>query len=141
MSDATLAVSSAQTTTTNLITTIEARPKINDQASLMISTLNSLLQQLSDLSAERTRIGTASELRTSLQPLFISPLETFMSANLTMQKLGQLNTSKTVPTQQLAKENVLAKALVENLRQILSSLGGQPFIPNNLPPGPIVPYG
>ncbi|BDW89604.1 hypothetical protein [Thalassospira tepidiphila] len=139
MPNSTQTISSAEQSTKDLIKTIEARPTLDQQARTMISTLNTLLQKLSDLGNERTRVGVAIDLHTNLQRLYIYPLETFVSANLAMQKLGQLNTAKTATNQQLGSENALAKALIEALRQLLSDLGGAPFVPDDMPPGPIVP--
>ncbi|WP_417811375.1 hypothetical protein [Thalassospira alkalitolerans] len=137
MADITQTIQSAHTQTLALINLIEQRPSIDQQAQGMLSQLNLLLQNLSDLGNDKSRIAAASALQSTMTPLFITPLEYLISMNLNMSKLGPLNRSKTVPDNQALKENALAKGLVANLRDILSSLGGNPFVPNPTPPGPI----
>tara|TARA_R110000868_G_scaffold58122_4_gene179490 strand:+ start:33784 stop:34203 length:420 start_codon:yes stop_codon:yes gene_type:complete len=137
MADITQTIQSAHTQTLALINLIEQRPSIDQQAQGMLSQLNLLLQNLSDLGNDKSRIAAASALQSTMTPLFITPLEYLISMNLNMSKLGPLNRSKTVPDNQALKENALAKGLVANLRDILSSLGGNPFVPNPMPPGPI----
>ena len=137
MADITQTIQSAHTQTLALINLIEQRPSIDQQAQGMLSQLNLLLQNLSDLGNDKSRIAAASALQSTMTPLFITPLEYLISMNLNMSKLGPLNRSKTVPDNQALKENALAKGLVANLRDILSSLGGNPFVPNPMLPGPI----
>ncbi|WP_417814381.1 hypothetical protein [Thalassospira alkalitolerans] len=137
MADITQTIQSAHTQTLALINLIEQRPSIDQQAQGMLSQLNLLQQNLSDLGNDKSRIAAASALQSTMTPLFITPLEYLISMNLNMSKLGPLNRSKTVPDNQALKENALAKGLVANLRDILSSLGGNPFVPNPMPPGPI----
>ncbi|OSQ48067.1 hypothetical protein [Thalassospira alkalitolerans] len=137
MADITQTIQSAHTQTLALINLIEQRPSIDQQAQGMLSQLNLLQQNLSDLGNDKSRIAAASALQSTMTPLFITPLEYLISMNLNMSKLGPLNRSKTVPDNQALKENALAKGLVANLRDILSSLGGNPFVPNPTPPGPI----
>lgn len=137
MTDITQTIQSAQDQTVALINLIEQRPSLDQQAQEMLRQLNLLQQNLSDLSNDKSRIACASALQGTMMPLFIKPLEYLISINLNMSKLGPLNRSKTVPDNQALKENALAKSLITNLRDILSSLGGNPFVPNPMPPGPI----
>lgn len=137
MTDITQTIQSAENQTVALINLIEQRPSLDLQAQEMLGQLNLLQQTLSDLSNSKSMTACASALQSTITPLFIKPLEYLVSINLNMTKLGPLNRSKTVPDNQALKENALAKSLITDLRGILSSLGGAPFIPNPMPPGPI----
>ncbi len=132
-------IETAQDMSQELIDLIERRPSINAQAATLIKTLNDLLQKLSDLTNDNSKTGAALDLQTAMAPLYISPLDDLIAANVAMSKGGPLNTGKTVSTPQLMKENALAKPLISTLREILSGLGGEPYVPNPLPCGP-APY-
>ena len=120
-----------------LLSVIERRPKLNLQAQTAISTLNRLLQQLSDLLGLPSSEDAAHQLQLTMKAVYIDPLEGLILTDFNMIKMGPLNRSKTVPDDLLKQEIQTGKLLLEDLRQLLSRLGGMVFIADSMPPGPI----